>query len=61
MAWRNLHNDILNNISEEAGISINSDNLNQIYYNYLIKHSELYLNDRKMELKFLTGTIHTFS
>jgi hypothetical protein len=57
MAWKNLHSEILEKISKETNISVHSGNLDKIYQRYLFAHSELYINDKKVDLIFLTGTI----
>jgi hypothetical protein len=60
MAWKSLHTDILDKISKETNISVNSGNLDKIYQKYLLAHSELYINDKPIRLIFLTGTINQF-
>jgi hypothetical protein len=60
MAWKSLHTDILDKISKETNILVNSGNLDKIYQKYLLTHSELYINDRPIRLTFLTGTINSF-
>jgi ABC-type nickel/cobalt efflux system permease component RcnA len=60
MAWKSLHTDILDKISKETNILVNSGNLDKIYQKYLLTHSELYINDKPIRLTFLTGTINSF-
>ena len=60
MAWKNLHTEILDTISRETGITANSENLDTIYKNYLIKNTELYINDKPVDLVFLSGAINAY-
>jgi hypothetical protein len=60
MAWKNLHTDILSKISKETNIAVHSGNLDKIYQQYLLAHSELFINDKPVQLTFLTGTINSY-
>jgi ABC-type nickel/cobalt efflux system permease component RcnA len=61
MSWRNLHKEIQADIYKDTHIPVKSENLSNISEQFLLQNTKLFINDEKVKLTYITGSIISYS
>jgi hypothetical protein len=61
MSWRNLHKEIQAGIYGDTRISVKPENLSKISEQFLLQNASLFVNDKRVKLTYITGSIISYS